>query len=396
MGYTKVFFAGRFAPFTVRHLAVVCEVLSRFDEVVIGVPASSDEVDGFSDEVREKMIAASISDFISMVKHRGLIGRKFSVAEIVAAECLVKNPNCLKIMFYSGLTIDAAIKCGAKFLIRGERDGSDNEAEHKLSRINEELAAVRGVDISTLILPAPRPELVDVSSSLVRKLMQMGEYITAMNYVTPSVHNILCDKYLRDIYLTMTDCKNFFEDYDIMFMNYRKRMYHNFSHIAYCWNMFEVYRLFEGEKTTVIGETRLAFFWHDVVQGKDDIADSWDRAQCSLRNVYYNHEWFKELLWATDHTNPILTSESHKVVHDIDLAILGDSKNYGLYAWKVMCEYVEGGRCSKDEYIDGRVRLLQNFLSKKRIFASDYFYERFETKARENMQKECDFWRQYQ
>ena len=112
--------------------------------------------------------------------------------------------------------------------------------------------------------------------------------------------------------------------------------------------------------------------------------------------IWCHHDFLRSLINATDHENSHLFTKIEEVVHDIDLAILGDSKNYGLYAWKVMCEYVEGGRCSKDEYIDGRVRLLQNFLSKKRIFASDYFYERFETKARENMQKECDFWRQYQ
>ena len=390
MGYTRVLFAGKFTPFHYGHLATVCEALSRFDEVVIGVSTTPNKTEIFSDEVREKMIVASINDFISMVEHRDLIGRKFSVAEIEAAELLTKNPKCLKIMFYNGLALDAAIRCKASFLICGEGGSSDKE-DDKLIRMTEELTAVRGVSISTLILPAPRPELVDVSSSLVRKLMQMGEYITAMNYVTPSVHNILCDKYLRDIYLTMTDCKNFSEDYDIMFMNYRKRMYHNFSHIAYCWNMFEVYRLFEGENTTAIGETRMAFFWHDIEQGKNAVRRSTEMALNNLDRIWCHHDFLRSLINATDHENSHLFTKIEEVMHDIDLAIWGDFQNYGLYAWSVMREYMDGG-CSRKDYIRGRTKFLQKFLEKENIFRSSYFYNRFDDVARENIRKERDFW----
>lgn len=77
------------------------------------------------------------------------------------------------------------------------------------------------------------------------------------------------------------------------------------------------------------------------------------------------------------------TSTRNALFLDADLSILGtDSINYQNYIKQIRQEYAI---YNDDVYRDGRKKVLAMFLEKERIYMSEYFYERYEQKARSNI-----------
>lgn len=133
------FFAGSFNPFTIGHKSIVDRALSIFDEVVIGIGINPDKPQSVSADQRMESI-------------RQVYGQNEKVS----------------VVSYSGLTVEKAQECGARFLLRGVRTAADFEYEQKLAQANRELAGVETVLLFTL------PELAHVSSTLVRNLQEQG------------------------------------------------------------------------------------------------------------------------------------------------------------------------------------------------------------------------------
>jgi len=88
---------------------------------------------------------------------------------------------------------------------------------------------------------------------------------------------------------------------------------------------------------------------------------------------------------ATKHNKATNDSDT-KYLIDIDLAILGSSSDrYDLYRTNIRKEYAW---VKKSAYAMGRKNILENFLRKKRIYLTDYFYEKYEIAARSNITDE--------
>ena len=136
-------FAGSFDPFTIGHKSIVDRGLALFDEIVIGIGINAAKTPWQSPQKREENIRA-----------------------IYAAEPRVK------VMQFSGLTVDAARSCGARFLLRGVRSVADFEYERQLADINRNLSGLESVLIYAL------PSLSSISSSMVRELASYGTDIT--------------------------------------------------------------------------------------------------------------------------------------------------------------------------------------------------------------------------
>ncbi len=71
---------------------------------------------------------------------------------------------------------------------------------------------------------------------------------------------------------------------------------------------------------------------------------------------------------------------------DADLSVLGQS-------WEVYADYFQNIRKEYAVYPDlvynpGRKQVLNHFLSMERIYKSDYFYQKFEFQAKENLKAE--------
>lgn len=136
-------FAGSFDPFTIGHKSIVDRGLEIFDGIVIGVG-------------------------INQAKKPWLPVEK-RVADI---RRLYAGDPRVRVETFTGLTVEAALSFGARFLLRGVRTVADFEFERQLADINRNLSGIESVLIYAL------PSLASVSSSMVRELASYGVDIT--------------------------------------------------------------------------------------------------------------------------------------------------------------------------------------------------------------------------
>lgn len=136
-------FPGSFDPFTKGHQSLVDRGLQLFDELIIAVGISA------AKEVTPELLDARIAP----------------IQQLYAGDPRVK------VITYTGLTVDAAAQHGCKFLLRGIRNTIDMEYERSLADVNRRLSGIETVFLFTL------PELSAVSSSTVRELQRYGHDI---------------------------------------------------------------------------------------------------------------------------------------------------------------------------------------------------------------------------
>lgn len=137
-------FPGTFDPFTRGHYSVVNRALSMFDEVVIAIGVNALKRPMFTVEERTAML-----------------------------ESLFANEPRVKVMSYSGLTVDVARECGAQFMLRGVRSVIDFEYERSIADVNREISGLETVMLFT------EPMYAHISSSVVRELLSYGRDVTA-------------------------------------------------------------------------------------------------------------------------------------------------------------------------------------------------------------------------
>lgn len=137
-------FPGTFDPFTRGHYSVVRRALSMFDEVVIAIGVNALKRPMFTIEERMAML-----------------------------ESLFANEPRVKVISYSGLTVDVARECGAQFMLRGVRSVIDFEYERSIADVNREISGLETVMLFT------EPMYAHISSSVVRELISYGRDVTA-------------------------------------------------------------------------------------------------------------------------------------------------------------------------------------------------------------------------
>ena len=136
-------FPGSFDPFTIGHHSIVERALPLFDNIVVAVGMIS----GKHSFLRE-------------------IDRLDAIRRLYADEPRVE------VIAYSGLTVEAAEQCGARYILRGVRTVKDFEYEKTLADINRKIAGLETVLLYTL------PEYGSISSSIVRELISLGRDVT--------------------------------------------------------------------------------------------------------------------------------------------------------------------------------------------------------------------------
>lgn len=131
---------GSFDPITLGHMDVIERAAELFDRVCVCAMVNGGKSPMFTAEQRFAMLSASVA---------GLPG--------VTAE------------LWTGLLVDYAREKGARWLVKGVRNGTDFDAEYGMAEINRGLDA--GLD--TLLLPA-RPRFLHFSSTMVREMIKYG------------------------------------------------------------------------------------------------------------------------------------------------------------------------------------------------------------------------------
>lgn len=139
----RAIFPGTFDPFTLGHHSIVKRTLTFMDEVIVGIGINEGKHCLLPVEKRVEMIRQLYAD----------------------------EPR-VKVMAYSGLTVDFAQEQKARVIVRGIRSVKDFEYEEGIADINKKLSGIETIFLFT------EPELSSVSSSVVRELLHYGKDVS--------------------------------------------------------------------------------------------------------------------------------------------------------------------------------------------------------------------------
>lgn len=132
-------FPGSFDPLTNGHLDIIKRASGIFEKVIVGVGNNTSKAALFTPQ--EKMTLTST---------------------------VVKDLPNVEVAIMKGLTVQFMNEVGAKYIVRGLRNGKDFEYERDIAGMNSALA-----DVETVLLLA-KPENQNISSSMVKEIGSMG------------------------------------------------------------------------------------------------------------------------------------------------------------------------------------------------------------------------------
>lgn len=154
---TTAIYPGSFDPVTFGHLDVVARAADVFERVVVALLVNTKKSPLWSTEERLACLREAVEG--------ALDGRDAARVGIVAFE---------------GLTVDAARRVDARFIVRGLRAVSDFESEMQMAHTNRKLAP----EVDTVFFMTAL-EHAYLSSSLVREISLLGGDVSGM--VPPAV-----------------------------------------------------------------------------------------------------------------------------------------------------------------------------------------------------------------
>jgi len=137
-------YAGSFDPFTIGHLHVLKQACLVFDKVYVAIAVNSAKKRRVDKEVMKNAISKVLEN---------------------------NNLTNAEVVVFEGLTVDLAKEKGAKFLVRGLRNGTDYEYEETLAVVNSKISGVE-----TIYFRAGKT--AHISSSIVMELHNYGKDIT--------------------------------------------------------------------------------------------------------------------------------------------------------------------------------------------------------------------------
>ncbi len=149
---TTAIYPGSFDPVTFGHLDVVARAADVFERVVVALLVNTKKSPLWSTEERLACLREAVDGTLD--------GGDAARVEIVAFE---------------GLTVDAARRVDARFIVRGLRAVSDFESEMQMAHTNRKLAP----EVDTVFFMTAL-EHAYLSSSLVREISLLGGDVSGM------------------------------------------------------------------------------------------------------------------------------------------------------------------------------------------------------------------------
>ena len=328
-------------------MEVAARALEHVDHLIIGVgvnPAKPAHAAGTD------AIIGSIKNCVESYRFSDIIRDAPGVRANLAAK-YIEDPDIIRVVEYTGSTVDAAYNMGCQYLVRGVRaTGGDKVYEQNLETINQLLCDTKKYDLKNIIISTEVKD-AHLSSSNARALAACGEFEALKSICYPCAVEHMAANYLRAKGLQPMPSDG----------------YHNNTHVACMIN------------------------WINAAGGKNmDFAASVHDA-APLPALVEKHPDIANLILATDHTGECdikcTWDDDAKLFHDADLSILF-SRHYGWYAYQVFCEYKD--RFSIPEYANGRIQVLNKLLQTE--YKTDYF-KRFQADAIRNINWEIAYWR---
>lgn len=141
----RAIFPGSFDPITLGHSDIIQRGISLFDELVIAIGENAEKHYMFSLEERMRFISEAFAD----------------------------QPR-IRVMTYTGLTVDFCKKVEADYILRGLRNPADFEFEKAIAHTNRKLSEIETV----FLLTASGKSYI--SSSIVRDVIRHGGDYTGL------------------------------------------------------------------------------------------------------------------------------------------------------------------------------------------------------------------------
>ena len=141
----KAIIPGSFDAITKGHYDIIKRGVSLFDEVIVAIGVNAEKKYMFALEDRKRFIEEAFKD----------------------------EPK-VKVITYSGLTIDLCKKENAEFILRGLRNPADFEFEKAIAHTNRVMSKIETV----FLLTAARTSFI--SSSIVRDVLRNGGDISQL------------------------------------------------------------------------------------------------------------------------------------------------------------------------------------------------------------------------
>ena len=158
------FYPGSFDPVTRGHADIIARAVRLVDSLVIGIGLHPGKAPLFTGQERIAMLEAEAK----------LHGKHASI----------------RVVTFSGLTVDAARDAGATVVFRGLRDGTDFDYEMQLAGMNATLAP----GIETVFLPASAG-VRHMAANLVRQIAALGGDVTP--FVTKDIAKRLAKHFAK-------------------------------------------------------------------------------------------------------------------------------------------------------------------------------------------------------
>lgn len=388
----KALYVGSFDPITNGHLWVVNESAKLFDEITVAIAQNAEKSAMFSVEKRKYFVE----------------------------EALLPNHHNVRVEIMPNVFhIDYAHEIGAKYIVRGIRNPIDLEQETQILRFNER----RNPSILPIFLMPPK-ELSDLSSTLVKNVLQVNDWDTEIAKMVPlRVVEEVCKLKAKPFFTTTSQGpewsaikqKGIIEDFVDRFnayydvdLDYRYlenlmqdkyktnygRTYHNIDHLKKCFKWLHVIKCLENLEVYVYPPLTIterkheditdliliaAILFHDIVY--DVHAPSGANENASGAKAYEFFEKFdkdfalhvQQIIWATNYSllndhdfeEPYLA----EIIRDIDLAELAtDYEQFEKDTLNILVEYMRLGDYTHAEVIQGRIDFLKSF-NKRNIYS---------------------------
>lgn len=167
------------------------------------------------------------------------------------------------------------------------------------------------------------------------------------------------------------------------------RHYHNLTHLSECFVWFDDIKN-QLHRPDLVAT---ALFYHDVIyipKSHTNEQDSSDMMKRQLQGILSKQDIsvIDEFILVTKHhINPLTNEYRHDLDYllDIDLAILGSCPDrFDEYNNQIRKEY---SWVNSLIYSFKRKSVLKGFYDKDRIYLTDYFYDKLENQARDNLKR---------
>lgn len=135
----RAVFPGSFDPLTLGHYDIIRRAVCLFDEIIVAIGENSDKKYMFSADQRQRFIQ----------------------------EAFVDEPK-VKVVTYTGLTVDFCKEVEAQFILRGLRNPADFEFEKAIAHVNRDLSGIETLFLLTSVKTS------HISSSIVRDVIRHG------------------------------------------------------------------------------------------------------------------------------------------------------------------------------------------------------------------------------